>query len=399
MLIMAIALFISFGAASADSTPDEAYISGLVGHAQSLSLSCESRSAADWAAFWGLSISELDFLEKLPRSDNPNEGFVGNPNDDWGYRPPYSYGVHAEPVARILRNLGLDAHAGSGLSWEEIRDEVAVGRPVIVWVIGSVYSGSANNYQSADGQDILVAAFEHTMILIGYDSTTVHLVDAFTGLTVSHPLDNFLESWSVLNNMAVVGRGSLSDKIITESIEKDDEIKYVVQKGDTLAKIASAWDISWQEIAANNHLSYPYMLPVGQELLILSSKEKALDNAPEIINQLASSPHVVQSGEHLMSIARDMDVDWLFLAEFNALEAPYLLFPGDELQIPIVDLQKVSVELESKKDALPESLTVTFSESVYSFAHRFNLSWMDIAWLNDIVFPYILQIGQDIQLR
>ena len=378
--------------------PDEAFISGFVGHPQSLALSCESRSGSDWAAFWGISISELDFLEKLPRSDNPNVGFVGNPNDDWGYSPPFSYGVHADPVAKVLRNIGLDAHAGSGLSWQELRAEVAEGRPVIVWVLGKLYFGDSKIYTAKDGQEVLVAPFEHTMILIGYDQESVHLVDAFSGEKVTYALDTFLKSWSVLGNMAVVGKGSLSDEVETANIVKEDEVHYLVQSGDTLAKIAEAWDIPWQEIAVNNKISYPYVLPVGQDLIIINASVEE-SSQPIPINSGPSLNYVVQSGDHLVNIARNNNVDWQFLAEFNALEAPYLLYPGDELQIPTGVDDSSSREITVEKDSLPEKIKITFSESLYSFAHRFNLNWMDIAWLNDILFPYILQIGQEIQIR
>src|SRR5512139_2939337 len=77
-------------AAQGVSQREAMYISGVSGHAQGYSLSCEARSAADLAAFWGISISETEFMEALPRSDNPDDGYVGNPNDAWGYIPPHS---------------------------------------------------------------------------------------------------------------------------------------------------------------------------------------------------------------------------------------------------------------------------------------------------------------------
>jgi hypothetical protein len=67
--------------ARAESLPESAHILGVKGHAQSYVLSCESRSAVDWAAFWDVHIREGKFLNQLPRSDNPDKGFVGRPND------------------------------------------------------------------------------------------------------------------------------------------------------------------------------------------------------------------------------------------------------------------------------------------------------------------------------
>jgi uncharacterized protein YvpB len=204
-LILAILLVFATLPARADDLPESAYVNGVVGHAQTYTLSCESRSAADWAVFWGVSISEGEFLNRLPRSDNPELGFVGDPYGPWGATPPYSYGVHAQPVADLLGELGLEAHAHRGLSWDDARAEIAEGRPVIVWVIGGVWPGSARIYDANDGSDVTVAAYEHTMILVGYDTYQVYLVDSGTGYTITATVGAFLRSWGVLENMAVTG--------------------------------------------------------------------------------------------------------------------------------------------------------------------------------------------------
>jgi uncharacterized protein YvpB len=102
-------------------------------------------------------IGEKNFLNKLPRSDNPEEGFVGNPNDAWGNIPPASYGVHAKPVAALLQQYGLDAQARKHMGWEELKAEIAAGHPVIVWVIGQMTGGKAEKIKTKDGKWVTVA--------------------------------------------------------------------------------------------------------------------------------------------------------------------------------------------------------------------------------------------------
>jgi uncharacterized protein YvpB len=182
--------------------PPSASISGIVGFPQSLPLSCESRSAADFARFFGLDIGELDFQNGLPRTDNPNTGFVGNPNAERGQVPPNSYGVHAEPVAALLRAYGLNAYGYSGLSVDDLRREIASGQPVIAWVIGNVWRGSGVSYTAADGETLVVAPFEHTVIVTGYTLNSISVVDG--NLVYSTDLDRFLDSWGVLGNLAVI---------------------------------------------------------------------------------------------------------------------------------------------------------------------------------------------------
>src|SRR4030042_3986291 len=129
IVLASLLMLVDVSAARGDPLPDEAYISGVSGHAQSYSLSCEARSATDWAAYWGVSIGETEFLEALPDADNPDEGFVGNPNEAWGNLPPHGYGVHASPVAETLRDFGLEAEAHNNLDWDDLRGEINAGHP------------------------------------------------------------------------------------------------------------------------------------------------------------------------------------------------------------------------------------------------------------------------------
>jgi uncharacterized protein YvpB len=184
------------------SLPSEAHIDGFYGNAQWFNLDCEARSAVDLAAYYGISINEMDFLERLPRSDNPEKGFVGDYQDPKGEIPPASYGVHAGPVADLLREFGLQVEAKKGLTWKSIRKEISAGRPVMVWVINNTLPGYAVEYTSSDGETSQVASFEHTVIIIGYDPNYVTIQDG--GSVYQRTISQFLDSWGVLGNMAVL---------------------------------------------------------------------------------------------------------------------------------------------------------------------------------------------------
>jgi len=184
--------------------PTAAYIKGIRGAAQSLPLDCESRSAVDWAGYFGVEIDELAFFQKIPPSDNPDKGFVGSVYGQWGNIPPHSYGVHAGPVAFLLRYYGLNAYAYRGLSWDQLRAEIAAGRPVIVWVVGHIWQSTPLTMTVAGGEAVLVARLEHTVILTGYSATTASVLDGATRYSVAIPA--FLDSWGTLGNMGIVGR-------------------------------------------------------------------------------------------------------------------------------------------------------------------------------------------------
>ena len=188
-----------------DSLPAEALIQGVSGANQKYNLDCEMRSAVDWARYFGISVGEDAFFNRLPVSDNPDVGFVGYVDGTWGLSPPNDYGVHAIPIAKVLQQYGLSAAAIRPLTWSALKAEIASGHPVIVWVIGPVASSYPVFYTASDGHRTVVAPYEHTVIVVGYNSTSVTVLNGAPPYD-TYPLDRFLDSWGVLRYMAVVTR-------------------------------------------------------------------------------------------------------------------------------------------------------------------------------------------------
>ena len=175
------------------------------GKGQALPLDCETRSAVDWAAYFKVAIDEMTFVNQLPLSDDPDWGFVGDVNGVWGQIPPNDYGIHAMPVAALLRAYGLTASGQRGWQWQDIQAEIAAGRPVITWITQHVGAGAPEYYRAPSTQNIsVVARYEHTVIVYGYSETEVYILDGANKYTRS--LDDFLDSWSALGNMAVLAR-------------------------------------------------------------------------------------------------------------------------------------------------------------------------------------------------
>lgn len=190
--------------------PSEANITDISGRFQALPLDCESRSAVDWAAYFEVEIDELEFFYSLPQSDNPDKGFVGDVLGAWGQIPPQPYGVHAEPIAAQLRTYGLEAQAVRNFSLDALRREIAAGRPIIIWVTGAVAWGTPVPYTSSDGNSTIVARFQHTVMVIGYNKYEVSILDGARVYTRSW--SDFERSWGVLGNMAVIMRSSSSSE-------------------------------------------------------------------------------------------------------------------------------------------------------------------------------------------
>jgi uncharacterized protein YvpB len=181
--------------------------SALSGNPQSRNLSCESRSAADLLAAHGLPASEDAVLARLPRSDNPDTGFVGSPDDATGGLPPSGYGVHAPPVAAALRDLGLDARAESGRDLAWLASETADGRPVIAWITGSCEPSRVVPMRDGAGREFRAVPGEHTVLVLHVGPRKVLVLDPATGRRRDFDREAFARAWSLLGGAAVSASG------------------------------------------------------------------------------------------------------------------------------------------------------------------------------------------------
>ena len=183
-------------------SPDVVVLKGVKTKPKRYNLNCEARSAVDMAAFFGFSIDETEFTQRLPISDDPQLGFVGSPYDWAGNVPPKSYGVYPEPVAALLRSYGVNASARDKYTWDQLTGEIANGRPVMVWVVSAVVTGKVVMYTAeSTGNTYPVVALEHTVIVSGYGSDWVLISDS--GGRYYRTKQQFLDSWGQLGNLAL----------------------------------------------------------------------------------------------------------------------------------------------------------------------------------------------------
>ncbi len=181
--------------------PESHYIYDFIGHRQTYSIGCEASVAIDLAQYYDIDILEYDFQINLPHSDNPDKGFVGDVNGPWGQIPPYAYGVHAAPVADLLNDYGVEVQGGKGYTLDDIKQALAKGHPVIVWVIGNMVYSEPVEYIDAEGTVSIVAPYEHVVVLTGYNQERIRYNN--NGNTNEATYKTFLTSWGVLGNMAV----------------------------------------------------------------------------------------------------------------------------------------------------------------------------------------------------
>ena len=182
--------------------PDSHYIWDILGHRQYFPIGCEASAASDWAKYFGVEVNEFNFQVRLPISDNPDLGFVGDVNGPWGQVPPYAYGVHAGPVAKLLTDhYGIKAAGAKGFTTRELKEQIAADKPVIAWVVANCTWSEPYEYTDKAGNKVITAPYEHVVIVTGYDETSFRYMN--NGKFYDIPTEYFERTWSVLGNMVV----------------------------------------------------------------------------------------------------------------------------------------------------------------------------------------------------
>lgn len=91
--------------------------------------------------------------------------------------------------------------------------------------------------------------------------------------------------------------------------------------------------------------------------------------------------YVVRRGDTVYGVAQKHGVSTRALIDWNRLRPPYLLVPGQSLQLPS-----------------SQTYTVQRGDSVYAISRRFKVDMTTLVRLNNIRAPYTIHTGQRLQL-
>lgn len=100
---------------------------------------------------------------------------------------------------------------------------------------------------------------------------------------------------------------------------------YIVKSGDTLSKIATKYNTTYQKLAEYNNISNPSLIRVGQEIKIPGA---GTSKTP------SEKVYTVKSGDTLSKIAGMYGTTYQKLAEYNNISNPSLIRVGQKIKIP-----------------------------------------------------------------
>ncbi len=132
---------------------------------------------------------------------------------------------------------------------------------------------------------------------------------------------------------------------------------HLVVMGETLYQIAQKYGVSIDNIIADNHITDPNYLVVGQALIIKK------DN----------TTYTVQRGDTLSKIASQYAIPLESLYQINSLSSDSVIYPGDVLKISFENQDKVPMEINGyvypnvEEDVLAKMLPYLTYLSIFAY--------------------------------
>jgi len=112
--------------------------------------------------------------------------------------------------------------------------------------------------------------------------------------------------------------------LLAAAVVSAQDSTYVVQRGDTVQRIADRYGVTAAAIIARNNLTNPNRILVGQTLIIPTGQ---VSPGPDI-------QYVVQPGDTLRNIATRYGTTWQALATYNNIPNPNRIHVGMIIRIP-----------------------------------------------------------------
>lgn len=159
---------------------DAKWISGvpLIAQRPELPNGCEITAVTMMLQYAGAKVNKMQMAREMPRSSNPNYGYIGQPWDGTGITifPPALMSL-VEKYAGTAKNL-------TGQTFNAIKSQINIGHPVVTW-------------------NTLYGFPYHALVVTGYDKNYVYYNDCWTNQTLQMGINQFINNWNTQKRRAI----------------------------------------------------------------------------------------------------------------------------------------------------------------------------------------------------
>ncbi|MGC9399350.1 MAG: LysM peptidoglycan-binding domain-containing protein [Anaerolineae bacterium] len=121
-----------------------------------------------------------------------------------------------------------------------------------------------------------------------------------------------------------------TEEVVDVTVEPTgDGTQHVVKAGENLFRIALRYNTTVEALAQANGITNPALIYAGQVLTIPGGQFQ-----PQPQPGTGERVHVVQPGENLFRIALKYNYDYYYLARYNNIDNPALVYVGQKILIP-----------------------------------------------------------------
>lgn len=173
-------------------------VPNVVTYKQQRNLSCEYASVHIATSMLGNGIEEHVYIDSMPITLNPHNGYRGNIDGWWGNTD--DYGIYAAPLVPVLNDYGYAGEVFYSMGdADQLIAHIDAGHPVVVWL---GFWGDTRERLHDDGT-YSVAAGTHVVTAYGYDDAGVYVSDPATASLDFYSWGEFIEMWRVLDGMSL----------------------------------------------------------------------------------------------------------------------------------------------------------------------------------------------------
>ena len=176
---------------------------------------------------------------------------------------------------------------------------------------------------------------------------------------------------------------------------------YKIVSGDTLSKIAERFGTTYQELARINGISNPNIIQVGQIIKVPGSSSVSSNNASynESSNYTSTyNTYKIVSGDTLSKIAQRFDTTYQELARINGISNPNIIQVGQVIKVPGAKPISSTSNLAPRPPVALNTYTIVYGDTLSKIANRFGTTYQELARINGISNPNIIQVGQVIKV-
>ena len=170
-------------------------------------------------------------------------------------------------------------------------------------------------------------------------------------------------------------------------------MSYKVISGDTLIKIAKTFGTTYQELARINGISNQNLIRVGQ-IIKLPNSSSSSSPSPSLSSTFIS--YSVASGDTLIKIAKRYGTTYQEIARINGISNPNIIRVGQVLKIPCSNSTINNTPSISASSNQSEYIyyKVVSGDTLSKIANRFGTNYQELARINGIPNPNIINVGQ-----